>query len=383
MWFLAQMEGGSQTSHIPLGVRLRGRLERRALKQALDRIVARHEVLRTTFKAVAGEPRQQIRPAEERGFELRERDLRQTKDAAGELQREMAEEAWAEFDLQAGPLIRGRLIWMEEEEHWLLITAHHIVWDEWSMGVLFEELSVLYEAYVRGKEDPLPQLGVQYGDYAVWQRKWMEGKAFERQAEYWRKNLEEAPELLELPTDHVRPARQSYAGATAELVLDDKLTTALKELSLRHGVSLYMTLLAGWAVLLGRMSGQQDVVIGRPVANRGRVEIEKLIGLFANTLAIRVDMSGGPTVEKMLKRVKEQVISAQQHQDIPVEQVVELVQLVRNLAHSPLFQVMFAWRDAPEGRVELTGLEASSLRYLPHAVTEFDLVLALSESGGR
>jgi amino acid adenylation domain-containing protein len=383
VWFLAQVEGGSQTSHIPLGMRLRGRLERRALKRALDRIVARHEVLRTTFNAVAGEPRQQIGSAEERGFELRERDLRQAKDAAGELQREMAEEAWAEFDLQAGPLIRGRLIWMEEEEHWLLITVHHIVSDGWSMGVLFEELSVLYGAYVRGEEDPLPELGVQYGDYAVWQRKWMEREAFERQAEYWRKNLEEAPELLELPTDHVRPARQSYAGATAELVLDEKLTTALKELSLRHGVSLYMALLAGWAVLLGRLSGQQDVVIGMPVANRGRVEIEKLIGFFANTLAIRVDMSGGPTVEKMLKRVKEQVISAQQHQDIPVEQVVELVQLVRNLAHSPLFQVMFAWSDAPQGRVELRGLEAGSLRYLPHAVTEFDLVVALSESGGR
>jgi len=194
------------------------------------------------------------------------------------------------------------------------------------MGLLFKELSTLYGAFVRGEEDPLAELAVQYADYAVWQRKWMEGEVLKEQAEYWRKNLEGAPELLELPADHPRPAHQDYAGALVELELDKKLTAGLKDLSRRHGTTLYMTLLAGWAVLLGRLSGQQDVVIGTPMANRGRVEIENLIGFFVNTLVLRVDVSGRPTVGEMLARVKKQAIAAQQHQDIPFEQVVELVQ---------------------------------------------------------
>jgi amino acid adenylation domain-containing protein len=382
LWFLAQMEGGSKASHMPLGVRLRGRLDREALKQALDRIVARHEALRTTFVMVEGEPLQQIAPVDQSCFHLLEHDVREHGDAQGELERLMAEEARAEFDLQAGPLIRGRLIRVAEEEHWLLITMQHIVSDGWSMGMLFKELSVLYGAYVRGEQDPLPELAVQYADYAVWQRKWMEGEVLQQQAEYWRENLEGMPELLELPADRVRPARQDYAGAVVELVLKEKLTAGLKELSVRHGTTLYMTLLAGWAVLLGRLSGQQDVVIGTPVANRGRVEIESLIGFFVNTLVLRVDVSGRPTVGEVLERVKRQAIEAQQHQDIPFEQVVELVQPVRSLAHSPLFQVMFAWQDVAEGTSELPGLEVGPLQFLPNLASEFDLTVSLQESGG-
>src|SRR5206468_8507342 len=176
-----------------------------------------------------------------------------------------------------------------------LITMHHIVSDEWSLGVFFRELSALYGAYGRGEEDPLPELGVQYADYAAWQRKWMEGEAIQQQAEYWRKNLAGVPELLELPTDRVRPAKQDYAGAVVEWALDEEVTAGLKELSRRHGTTLYMTVLAAWAVLLGRLSGQQDVVIGTPVANRGQLEIENLIGFFVNMLVVRVDVSGRPT----------------------------------------------------------------------------------------
>ena len=198
---------------------------------------------------------------------------------------------------------------------------------------------------------------MQYADYAVWQREWMEGEKLEEQAAYWRKNLAGAPEVLELPADHVRPERQSFAGGMAEVVLEEKLTAGLRELSARHGTTLYMTLLAGWAVLLGRLSGQRDVVIGTPVANRSRVEIEELIGFFVNTLVLRMDLSGSPTVEEVLQRVKEQAIGAQQHQDLPFEQVVEMVQPVRSLAHSPLFQVMFAWQNAGQNRFELPGLE--------------------------
>ncbi|HEY6351239.1 MAG TPA: amino acid adenylation domain-containing protein, partial [Candidatus Angelobacter sp.] len=383
LWFLAQMEGGSEAYHISFGVRLRGELNVAALKQALDRIVARHEALRTTFAMVDGEPEQRIVPVEESRFQLQEQDLREHEDAGGELERVIAEEAGAGFDLERGPLIRGRLIRLGEEEHALLISMHHIVSDGWSLGVLFKEMSELYGAYVEGEADPLPELGVQYADYAVWQRKWMEGEVLGEQAEYWKRNLAGAPEVLELPADHVRPARQDYAGAVVPVRMNEKLTAGLKELSGRQGTTLYMTLLAGWAVLLSRLSGQQDVVIGTPVANRGRVEIENLIGDFVNMLVLRVDVSGRPTVGEMLGRVKRQAVAAQQHQDIPFEQVVELVQPVRSLAHSPLFQVTFTWLEGLEDRPQLPGLMAGSLQLSPHRVSKFDLALLIRESEGR
>jgi non-ribosomal peptide synthetase component F len=249
--------------------------------------------------------------------------------------------------------------------------------------VFFRELSGLYGAYTRGEKDPLAPLPVQYADYAMWQRRWIEGEVLKGQAEYWKKNLEGIPELLEVPTDHPRPAQQDYKGGGVPVVLDEELTARVKELSARHGTTLYMTLLAAWAVLLSRLSGQQDVVIGSPTANRGQTEIENLIGFFVNTLVVRVDVSGQPTVREVLERVKTQAIAAQQHQDIPFEQVVEMAQPVRSLAHSPLFQVMFAWQSAPAGRPHLPGLEIGSLRSSPHVVSKFDMSVALHESGQR
>jgi amino acid adenylation domain-containing protein len=381
LWFLAQMEGGSGAYHIPLRVRLRGRLDREALKLALDRIVERHEGLRTRFVSVEGEAEQRIGAVEESGFPLAEKEWGEQEDVQGELERVMAEEARAEFDLETGPLIRGQLIRLSEEEHVLLITMHHIVADGWSLGIFFKELNRLYGAYIKGEADGLAKLVLQYPDYAVWQRRWMEEKFLGQQAEYWRKNLAGAPELLEVPADRVRPERQDYAGAALSVVLEEKLTAGLKQLSRRHGTTLYMTLLAGWVVLMGRLSGQEDVVIGTPVANRGRVEIENLIGFFVNTLALRVDVSGSPTVAEVLGRVKSQVIAAQQHQDMPFEQVVELVQPVRSLAHSPVFQVMFAWQNAAEGKLELAGLEVQRLKSSSHQVSKFDMGLSLGPSG--
>jgi len=383
LWFLAQMEGGSKAYHVPLGVRLRGRLNRTALAQALNRIVTRHEALRTTFAMVEGEPQQHVAPVEESRFHLLEHDLRRRSDAQGKLERLVAQEARSEFDLQSGPLIRGRLIRVGDEEHALLISMHHIVSDWWSMGVLFKELSLLYGAYVREEEDPLPELALQYSDYAVWQRKWMEGEVLAEQAEYWKKNLEGVPEVLELPADYPRPAQQDYAGGALPVVLNEKLTAGLKGLSARHGTTLFMTLLAGWAALLGRLSGQQDVVIGTPVSNRRRVEIENLIGLFVNMLVVRVDTSGRPKVGELLERVKRQTIAAQQHQDMPFEQVVEIVQPARSLAHSPLFQVTFTWLDRLDDRPELPGLETGPLQFLPHSVSQFDMALHLWEAGER
>jgi hypothetical protein len=367
--------------HIPMRLRLEGALDREALVRALDRIVARHEALRTVFAQVDGEPEQRIAPAET-GFHLLSHDLGGHAGAEAELDRLLAEEAGAPFDLERGPLIRGRLIRLAPERHVLLVTMHHIVSDGWSMGVLTHELSTLYRAFRRGEADPLPPLPVQYADYAAWQRRWLEGEALREQADFWRETLSGAPELLGLPLDRPRPVQQDFAGAFIGLELDQGLTAGLRELSQRHGTTLFMTLLAGWAVTLSRLSGREDLVVGTPTANRGRREVEGLIGFFVNTLAIRVDLSGPPTVAELLGRVKRLVLGAQDHQDIPFEQVVELVQPARSMAHSPVFQVMFSWQSAPKESLELPGLSLSGLGPAPRVTAQFDLALSLREEGG-
>jgi amino acid adenylation domain-containing protein len=380
LWFLAQMEGISEAYHISRGLRLTGDLDHTALRRALDRIVARHEALRTTFALIDGEPVQHIAAVEDSRFLLIEHDLRVHINAKAELDRFTELDASARFDLEAGPLIRGRLIRFSEDEHVLLITMHHIVSDGWSMGVFVNELTSLYGAFLCGEDDPLPELEIQYADYAAWQRNWVEGDILHQQAAYWKTALAGAPVLLELPTDHPRPAEQDFAGAFAEFALDEQLTAGIKDLSRRHGTTLFMALLAGWAALLARLSGQKDVVIGAPVANRGRTEIESLIGFFVNTLALRLDLSGSQTVGELLKQAKAQALDAQQYQDIPFERVVEVAQPLRSLAHSPLFQVMFAWQNFAHGTLVLPGLEVEYLQ-TPHNVAKFDLTLYLREAG--
>ena len=219
-------------------------------------------------------------------------------------------EAQAPFDLEQGPLLRVRLLRLADDDHTLLVTMHHIVSDGWSMGVLMKELSTLYKAFLYGENDPLPELEIQYADYAAWQREWIEGEVLQQQAAYWKTRLAGAPGLLEVPTDYPRPVEQDFAGESAESVLGEELTAGLRELSRRHGTTLYMTLLAAWAALLGRLAGQQDVVIGSPVANRGRAEIENLIGFFVNTLALRFDLSGSLSVAELLTQTKQQVLAA-------------------------------------------------------------------------
>jgi len=389
LWFLEQLGDLGGTYHMRTRMRLRGELNRAALVRALDRIVARHEALRTTFAQVDGVPEQRIAPAGAVGFALAEHDLAGAADARARFGQLAAEEAAAPFDLERGPLIRGGLIRMAADEHVLLLTMHHIVSDDWSLGVLTHELGALYDAFRRGEPDPLPPLPVQYADYAVWQRKWVEGDVLQRQADYWTRTLSGAPELLDLPADHPRPARAGHAGARLGLVLDEGLTAGLKELSRRHGTTLFMTLLAGWAAVLGRLSGHDDVVIGTPTAGRGRREVEGLIGFFVNTLAMRVDLSGAPTVAQLLERVKERALGAQQHQDIPFEQVVELVDPARSLSHHPLFQVMFVWQNTPRtGGQPLAGLEPSGEAGgaggdAADVQAKFDLSLALGERAGR
>ncbi len=383
LWFLAQMEGVSRAYHIPFGLRLNGELDRAALQEALDRIVFRHEALRTTFDFLDGAPVQRIAAAEESSFLLLEHDLRSCGDVEAELERLATQEAGASFDLKAGPLIRGRLIQLADNDHALLLTMHHIVSDGWSTGIFNSELSALYASFREGGADPLPSLQIQYADYAVWQRQWIEGEILQQQATYWKTALAGAPELLELPTDHVRPVEKDYAGALAGLVLDERLTAGLREFSSCHGATLFMTLLAGWAALLARLSGQQDVVIGTPMANRGRTEIENLIGFFVNTLALRVDLSSSSTVKQLLEQVRARSIAAQQNQDIPFEQVVELINPVRSLAHTPLFQTMFVWQNNERGRLELPELEVRWLGTASRRTAKFDLSLSLVESGDR
>jgi amino acid adenylation domain-containing protein len=383
LWFLAQMDGVSEAYHIPFGFQLHGALDRRALGAALDRIVLRHEALRTTFHSAGDALVQRIAPPEQARFVLREDDVRGAADPQAELRRLIAAESTAPFDLERGPVVRGRLIREAEASHTLLITMHHIVSDGWSMGVFIDELSALYDAFARALPDPLPPPAVQYADYAVWQRRWIEGDVLQRQARYWAETLAGAPAVIELPTDRPRPAQQDYRGAYLAFELDEGVTADLKTLALKHDATLFMTLLAAWSVVLSRLSGQDDVVVGTPVANRGYAEIEDLIGFFVNTLALRLDLSAHPTFAQLLAAVKERALAAQQHQDIPFEQVVELTNPARSLAYSPLVQVMFAWQSAPRPALALTDLRTAALPRAEHAVAKWDLSLFLRETGGR
>ena len=382
LWFFGQMEGGSEAYHIPLVVRLSGTLDVASLRRALDRIVDRHESMRTTFEREDGRTVQRI-AAPGGGFDLRIEDLRSADEA--QVQQRVDEEAASAFDLMRGPLVRGLLLRIGENAHLLAIVMHHIVSDGWSMGLLTAELSALYAAYLAGEDDPLPPLPIQYADYAVWQRQWFEGEKLEKQSAYWRETLTGAPALLELPTDRSRPTRQSFAGAVEPIEFDEAMTRALKKLAQRHGATLYMVVLTAWAAVLSRLSGQDDVVIGTAVANRMRTEVESLIGFFVNTQAIRVRIGTGMESDSsagLLAQVKERVLEAQDHQDLPFEQVVEIVNPTRNLAHAPIFQVMLAWQNSDETGLILPGVGVTAVK-AAHTTAKFDLNLELAELGGR
>ena len=381
MWFLSQLDGVSEAYHLPQSLRIDGELDRVALRRALDRLIVRHESLRTTFAKVDGTPVQCIGDAQSSRFALVEHDLRGHASAFEELHVLSAQESQSAFDLQAGPLIRGRLIQIERDVHVLLLTMHHIVSDGWSMGVFVREVNALYESYRVGGDDPLAPPPVQYADYAVWQRSLLSGEVLAEQSAYWKEQLLGAPPMLELRTDHVRPLQQNHTGDRVLVELDAQLTAQLKSLSRRHGTTLFMTLLAGWGALLSRLSGQDDVVIGTPVANRRRAELEDLIGFFVNTLAVRLDYSGRPTVSQVLDRVKRRSLQAQEHQDMPFEQVVELVNPPRSLSHSPVFQVTFAWQNNEQSALDLGGLQVTRLG-VGYPVAKFDLTLELTESDG-
>ncbi len=387
LWFLDQLDPAASAAHyLPAALRLVGQLDVAALRATLDRLVARHESLRTSFVAQGGVPYQQIAP-EDCGFALSHEDLSLLPAGQREavVARLAAEEARAPFDLSTGPLIRGRLLRVSDDEHVLLVTQHHIVTDGWSIDVMVREVAALYTAFRNGEADPLPSLEIQYADYAQWQRGWLQGEELTRQVDFWQQHLAAAPALLELPLDRPRPAVQSYAGSTVPVTLSPELTAHLRAFSRRHGVTPFMTLLAGWGLLLSRLSGQQDVVIGTPVANRQRREVENLIGFFVNTLAVRLRFEEQPSVAALLAQVKATTLAAFAHQELPFEQVVEAVQPQRSLSHSPLTQVTFTWNNL--GRVHGDGstLQLPGLELVPvnraHETTQVDLQLLLDDAG--
>ncbi|QKY12018.1 amino acid adenylation domain-containing protein (plasmid) [Janthinobacterium lividum] len=381
LWFLDQLDDAAGAAYnTPTGLRLKGQLNQAALQATLERLVARHEILRTHFVLADGEPVQVIAPAD-CGFALSSQDLSALDEESQKqaVTRISTEEGNQAFDLARGPLVRGRLLGLAQDEHVLLLTVHHIVTDGWSTRVLVQEFSTLYAAYCAGEADPLPPLAIQYADYAVWQRGWLQGEELERQLDFWKAHLADAPALLALPTDRPRPAVQSYAGGRVALRLPPSLIGSLHALSQRHGVSLFMTMLAGWSLLLARISGQDEVVVGTPIANRHRAETENLIGFFVNTLALRVSLDETLSVAQLLEQVKATTLAAYAHQDLPFEQVVEAIRPARSMDHSPVFQAMLTMNNVPDaGELVLPGLVLSGIAHT-HSAIHFDLHLTLTE----
>ncbi|RWL92184.1 MAG: hypothetical protein EOR68_27060 [Mesorhizobium sp.] len=373
LWFLSHPAGRSKAFHIQVGLRPRGELDKAALQSALDRIVARHEALHTTFGVVGREPFQRIAPGNV-GLPLKRDDLKAVVNVEATLAERMWHEAQAEFDLEAGPLIRGRLLSLAVDDPALLITMHHMVSDDWSRTILTREL---YAAARDGRADRLTPLSLQYADYALWQRRWLAGEVLERQSEYWLRKLAGAPRGPKLLTDRLRPAQQDYRGSYFEFVLDESLTTQIKELSRHRGTTLFVTLLACWVLVLARLSGQDVLIIGTPSANRTRTESEGLIGLFVNTLALRIDLSGDPTLETLLERVNAAAVGAKANQDLPFEQVVELVS--PPIAHTPLFHIL-AWQNSGAASAGLPGLELEHVGVDDH-VAQHDPAHEVAELG--
>ncbi|MET0399654.1 MAG: amino acid adenylation domain-containing protein [Longimicrobiaceae bacterium] len=382
LWFIHQLDPRSPAYNMPSPLRLRGPLRPDVLERVLAELVRRHESLRTVFASAGGEPVQVIRPVGPAALPVV--DLR---GLAGErrvamVQRLAATEAGRPFDLARGPLLRAALLRTGEEEWALLFTVHHVVSDGWSMSVLVREISRLYQAFARDLPSPLPEPRLQYADYAVWQRGWLAGEALERQLAFWREKLEGAPPLLELPVDHPRPPVAGERAAQRSFVLSVETSRALRALARREGATLFITLLAVYQALLARWSGQDDVTVGTPVAGRGQLELEPLVGFFVNMLVIRTGLSGRPGARELVGRVREGVLGAQAHQDLPFERLVDELQVERSLGRAPLFQVLFALLAGGPGeeRLSLGDVEVYPL-HGEETAAKFDLNLTLQDGG--
>ena len=371
LWFLWRVSPRSDAYNVPLMIRLTGELDTTALGAAFDELVARHASLRTRFALRDDEPVQIIQAAASRV--LTQADLSYVPGDQREttLAKRLEVLRSGAFDLERGPMLRAELIRLEHDDHVLAVVMHHIVTDGWSLGVMFRELSALYRAFRLGAPSPLSPLPIQYADYAVWQRQWLKGETLEMQVRYWQEQLDGAA-VLELPTTFSRPEMQSFAGARVRVALGPSLLRDATALAQREGTTLFMTLLAGFVMLLEHYSRQDDIVVGSPIANRTRVELEGLVGFFVNTLVMRIDASGEPSFRELLARVRDTAIGAYAHQDVPFEKLVESLHVVRDMSRNPLFQVMFQLQEAPGDELDMDGL---TLGQVPAGsdTTRFDL----------
>jgi amino acid adenylation domain-containing protein len=385
LWFLQQLEPESAAYNMAFGVRLKGELQEKGVELALNAMVQRHEVLRTRFGVKDGRPVQLINGALKLVVQKIDLSAVAEEEREAEAQRMAEELATRPFDLENGPLLRAELLRLREHEHVLLVTIHHIVSDGWSSGIIAREFAAIYAACAAGEEGAagtdLPKLRVQYGDYAVWQREWLQGAVLEEQLDYWRSQLSDL-EPLELPADHVRPALMSQRGGAVKFNMIEEETEEVKAMSRREGVTVFMSLLASLAVVLSKYAGQEDVPLGTPVANRSWEEIEGLIGFFVNTLVLRVKVSASMSLQELLAEVRRVALAGYEHQDVPFEKLVEALHPERDLSRSPLFQVMLALENTEQAELEMAGLKLSEYE-IKTCVAKFDLTLSLRERGGR
>ncbi|HSE16100.1 MAG TPA: amino acid adenylation domain-containing protein [Pyrinomonadaceae bacterium] len=379
LWFLSQLQPDSAVYNVAGGVRMEGPLDVAALERALNEVVARHESLRTIIRQIESDPVQKITSPQ--GFHLPKFDLRSVPEAQRETEAQLllTNEARKPFNVEGGPLFRATLLLLSADENILLLTMHHIISDGWSIGILVRELSELYEAFVVSRPSRLAHLPVQYVDFAVWHREWLQGEVLDKSVSYWKEQLAGAPSLLELPTDRPRPPRQGFSGARQPVVIPQELTDSLRVLGEQQNATLFMALLAAFQVLLFRHAGQQDIVVGIPIAGRNKPELENVIGLFVNMLAVRTDLSGNPTFRDLLVRVREAALGAYEHQDLPFEKLVEVMQPERDTSYSPLFQVMFHLANVEIPSFKLPGLTLTPLD-TDTGTSKFDLTLDLTES---
>ncbi len=381
LWVLDRFNPGNPAYNIPAAMPLKGWLDHRALERSLNEIVRRHDVLRTTFEMIDRKPAQVVAPSLKIKLESVELRFRSIAARDAEVNRIVIEEGRRPFDLSKGPLVRALLLKLGYADHILVIVMHHIVSDGWSMTVFCQELSTLYMAFLRGQRSPLPELPIQYADFAEWQADWLRGEVLEQQLGYWRKQLAGLRPVLDLPTDRPRPPAQTNRGDGREFALDRALCEDLKKISQSRRATLFIVLLAAFKSLLFRLCDETDVAVGSPIANRTRSELEGLIGFFVNTLVLRTDLSGDPSFVEMLAREREVALGAYAHQDMPFEKLVEEMQPERNLSHNPLFQIMFAVQNI--GTVERNGRQAPASNTLPasNGTAKFDLTLSLLDTG--
>jgi hypothetical protein len=380
MWFLHELEPESAAYNIASAVQLSGQLNLSALEQAFSEVVRRHEVLRTTFITVKGQPRQVVGQPGIESLSIKDLSCLPSLTQRKLVERLALEEAQRPFSLACGPLLRLQVLRFEKEEHLLLFTVHHIVSDEWSMNAFIRELTSIYHKYAEGQPSALTEVSIQYADFAIWQREVIRGEFLENQLAYWKKQLSGPLSVLDLPIDRPRPLTKGGRGAAHSFKISTLLFAALKRFSRQQNATVYMTLLAAYKAVLHRYSGQTDIIVGSPVANRGQIETENLIGCLINTLALRTYLSGNPNFVELLRRVRAVVLDAHEHQDVPYELVVEAVRPESQGRSTSLFRVWFLFQIGSRERLESAGLVIKPSK-VENGTTQFDIVLSMAEDG--